>query len=329
MNRQVHLVAYPDGPPEPGCFRLVEADEPRAGEGEALVRVTHLSMDPFPRLRMRADSRVGPPLPLDRVVDGRGVGFVEESHDPSLKAGDLVAGDLGWQARVALPAAKLQKLDATLGPPERHLSTLAPSGLTAFFAAEKLATDTKTLVIAPAAGSVGALAGQIARARGARVVGVVSGAAQARFLRDELGFDAAIESGDADADALAEACPDGVDAFLDGVGGPLHDAVMARLNVHGRVLLLGFIAGYNDAEPPRYGSALPVLFKRASVEGFLLADHQARFGEALRGLKALLDAGSVRSVENVWRGLTRAPAAFASLFADAAPGKQIVQVEEG
>lgn len=326
MNREVHLVAYPEGLPEPRHFALVEAEDAAPGEGEVLVAVSHLSMDPFPRLRMRADSRVGPPLPLNAVVDGRGVGVVIGSRAPEFVAGDLVTGDLGWRERAVLPGTGLRKLDAALGPPERHLSTLGPSGLTAFLAADRLARPGGTLVIAPAAGSVGALAGQIARARGARVVGIVSGERQARFLTHELGFDAAVDH--ADPDALAAACPDGVDAFLDGVGGALHDAVMARLSVGGRVLLLGFIAGYNDAAPPVYGSALPVLFKRATVEGFLLADHAERFGEATAALTRLLDTGAVKPVENIWRGLSRAPEAFASLFRDAAPGKQIVQVEE-
>lgn len=322
----MHLIAFPEGLPEPRHFALVESDNPTPSEGEVLVAVSHLSMDPFPRLRMRADSRVGPPLPLNEVVEGRGVGFVVESRAPGFAAGDLVAGDLGWRTHAAVPGAGLQKLDAGLGPPERHLSTLGPSGLTAWLTADRLATPGRTLVIAPAAGSVGALAGQIAQARGARVVGVVSGERQTRFLIQELGFDATVDR--AEPDALATVCPDGVDAFLDGVGGALHDAVMARLNVGGRVVLLGFIAGYNDAASPVYGSALPVLFKRATVEGFLLADHQARFGEAMAVLTGLLDTGALKPVENIWRGLSQAPAAFASLFGDAAPGKQIVQVEE-
>ena len=326
MSREVHLVDYPESAPEPRHFAVVDVAELAPGDGEVLVAVGHLSMDPFPRLRMRADSRVGPPLPLNRAVEGRGVGRVIASRYAGFAEGDLVAGELGWRERAVVPGAALQPLDAALGPPERHLSTLGPSGLTAFFCAERLARAGETLVIAPAAGSVGALAGQIARGRGARVVGLVSGERQRRFLLDELGFAAAVDH--ADPDALADACPDGVHAFLDGVGGAVHEAVMARLAVHGRVLLLGFIAGYNDFEPPRYGAALPILFKRASVEGFLLADHQARFDEARAVLAAMIDTGALRPVETIWHGLSQAPAAFASLFADAAPGKQIVAIEE-
>lgn len=329
--RQVVLQAYPEGPPEPRHFALVDAPDPQAGEGEALVRVSHLSMDPFPRLRMSAATRMGPPMALGAAVEGRGVGVVVESRAPGLAVGDLVAGELGWREYAALPGDALQTLDASLGPPERHLSVLGPSGLTAFFTAERVAGAGRTLVIAPAAGSVGVIVGQIARARGARVVGVVSGAAQADALRDRFGFAAVVDHVALAAqggDALASVCPDGVDDFLDGVGGAVHEAVMTRLNVGGRVVLLGFIAGYNDAAPPRYGSALPVLWKRATVSGFLLADHAKRFDEARAALSALVAAGTVAPAEHIWPGLSRAPAAFASLFGDAAPGKQIVRVEE-
>ena len=182
-------------------------------------------------------------------------------------------------------------------------------------------------MIAPAAGSVGVLAGQLAAEAGARVVGVVSSDAQARFLTGELGFAAAIRHDDAD--ALMAACAGGVDRFLDGVGGALHDRVAGLLNPHARLLLLGFIAGYNDSQPPRYGAALPILFKRARVEGFLLADHAARFDAARAALVDRLASGRLKPVETVWQGLDQAPHAFVALFGDTRPGKQIVAVIPG
>jgi NADPH-dependent curcumin reductase CurA len=320
MNRQIHLVRYPDGTPAPGDFAEVGAAMPVAGPGEILVRVACLGLDPFPRLRMRADSRVGPPLPLNEVVDGRGVGIVIASNHPDFAAGDAVAGDTGWQQFAVLPAASVQRLDLRLGPIERHLSTLGPSGLTAFFTAETIAPRPgMTVAIAPAAGSVGVLAGQLLRAAGARVIGLVASPAQADFLTGQLGFDAALT----DPAAIDEP----VHGFIDGVGGALHDAVVQRLALHARVVLLGFIAAYNQAAPPLYGGALPILFKRALVSGFLLADHAADFARARTALAAMLDAGTLKPVETIHAGLSATPAAFAGLFGDPPPGKQIVRLE--
>ena len=320
MNRQIHLVRYPTGLPQAADFADVGTAMPVAGPGEILVRVECLGLDPFPRLRMRADSRVGPPLPLNAVVDGRGVGIVVASRHPDFTPGDAVAGDTGWQAFASLAGSLVQRLDLKLGPIERHLSTLGPSGLTAFFTTETIAPRPgMTLLIAPAAGSVGVLAGQLARAAGARVIGLVASQAQADFLTGRLYFDTAFT----DATMIDEP----VHAFIDGVGGALHDAVVQRLALHARVVLLGFIAGYNDAAPPVYGAALPVLFKRATVSGFLLADHVADVDRARTSLAAMLDTGTLQPVETIHHGLAATPAAFAGLFAEPPPGKQIVRLE--
>lgn len=325
--REVVLTRYPAGAPSSDDFASRPSAVPEPAEGEALVRVTHLSMDPFPRMRMRPDSRVGPPMPLGRAVEGRGLGVVEESRDPSLKPGDLVAGELGWRTHAAVPAAGLEKLDRALGPPEKHLSVLGPSGLTAYFTAHVVGAPKpgETVLVAPAAGSVGSVAVQIARAAGARVVGVATGA-QCAHLTGVLGCHDAADHRDVAAE-VARACPDGVDLFIDGVGGEVHEAGVAALKPGGRAVLIGFISGYGEGPRP-YGSMLPVLFKRLDVRGFLLADWRDRFPEGLERLSAWLADGSIRPVETVWEGLDQAPAAFASLFADARPGKQIVKVGE-
>lgn len=326
-NRQIHLAAYPAGLPQPDNFRMVETGPPALQDGQALVRVAYLSMDPFPRLRLRPDAAA--PLPLHTVMDGRGVGWVMDSRHPDVAVGDWVAGDVGWQDYAALPGAALTKLDPALGPLHRFLSLLGPSGLTGYFTvlADGVPSPGGTVVVAPAAGSVGTVAGQIAKLHGCRVVGIAGGVAQCAFLEQELGFDRALDHHAPDfAAALAAACPRGVDLFIDGVGGALHDQVMERINSHARIVLLGFISGYNQAAPPAYGRPLQVLFKRAVMRGFLLADYQARFAQAQRALAQWHQSGQVRPVENIWQGLDQAPAAFAALFADAKPGKQLVCV---
>jgi NADPH-dependent curcumin reductase CurA len=224
-----------------------------------------------------------------------------------------------------LPGAKLQKLDPALGPLPDHLNALGPSGMTAYFAMQVVGAPQpgETVVIAPAAGSVGSLAGQIAKLAGARVIGIAAGDAQCAALTQDLGFDAAVDHRD------LGALPDGVNLFLDGVGGATHDAVMAKLAPRGRAVLLGFISGYSDGGPPRYGAAAPVLFKRARVEGFLLADWQDRFGEAQAAWARWLAEGAIRPRSTIWNGLERTPAAFAALFGEAGVGKQLVRVSEG
>jgi NADPH-dependent curcumin reductase CurA len=323
--REIVLRRYPEGEPRPEDFEARACAMPVAQAGEVLVEVTHLSMDPFPRLRMQPRPAVGPPMRLGAHVEGRGIGRVLASDDPNAPVGGYVAGELGWRTHACLPVSALTPLDPSLGPPERHLSATGPSGLAAYFAMQVVGAPQagETVVVAPAAGAVGSLAGQIAKAAGARVIGIAS-ARQAAALAD-LGFDRAVDHRDLGS-ALSSACPNGVDLFLDGVGGEAHDAVLRLLNPRARVVLLGFISGYNAGEPPRYGSALPILFKRARMEGFLLADWQDRFGEGLRQLAKWCDTGTVKPIETIWVGLDKAPAAFCALFGDAPPGKQIVRV---
>lgn len=324
MSREVRLARYPAGAPVAADFVLAEA--PPAAEpsdGEVVVEVTHLSMDPAPRLRMTATSPMGPPMALGRVVEGRGVGRIAASRAAGFAPGDAVAGELGWRARAVLPAAKLERLEPGNAPLHHHLNALGPTGLAAWFALDAASPRfSETVVIAPAAGAVGNIAMQLALAAGARVAGVGVGSAQCAFI---AGLGA--QPLDADADPAA-ALAGGVDVFLDGVGCALHDRIAAHLNPRARVILLGFVAGYGDAAPPRYGDMRQILMRRAHAQGFLLADHMARAPEARAALGAALAAGTLVPQEKIWPGLTYAPAAFAALFGTAPPGKQIVAITE-
>jgi NADPH-dependent curcumin reductase CurA len=323
MNRQVHLIRYPDGVPTPADFALAEAPMPVPGAGEVLLGVDCLGLDPFPRLRMRADSRLGPPVPLNAVVDGRGIATVLESRCAGLEPGDVVHADTGWQTHVALPGAGLEPLDLSLGRREAHLSVLGPSGLTGWLTARWAARAQQTLVIAPAAGSVGVVAAQLAVAAGARVIGITASDAQAAWVEGELRI-SALPSAALLANGLAEP----VHGFIDGVGGALHDAVIRAMAPQGRVLLLGFIAGYNEKGPPHYGSAAPLLLKRLTAQGFLLADYCADFADARAGLGRALASGGLRAFETIHQGIETTAEAFAGLFADPPPGKQIIRISD-
>lgn len=318
--KAVLLVRYPDGLPVPADFALADLPEPEPGDGEVLVRVTHLSLDPMPRTRMQARPPMGPPMALGRPVEGRGVGQVVQSNAPGFAPGDWVLGEPGWQALAALPAARLERLDGGQAP--RHLNALGPTGLAAYFIVEKLfPREGQTLLVAPGAGAVGNLVCQIARhvAPGLRIVGTAQTPAQADSLA-ALGVDAML----ADADWPGG----GIDRFVDGIGGGFHDRMLPHLAIGARVLLLGFIAGYGSAAPPHYGNAGAILMKRASMEGFLLADHMDRVGQARARLRGWLEAGAIRPAETLHRGLEAAPVAFCALFAGSPPGKQIVALED-
>jgi NADPH-dependent curcumin reductase CurA len=321
--KAVLLNRYPEGLPCAKDFALADLPDPEPGDGQLLVRVSHLSMDPFPRLRMQADSRVGPAMALGSIVEGRGVGEVVASRHPDVSVGDWVAGETGWAELAVLDGAKVEPIDLSLGPPEAHLHALGATGLAAFFIVESISPRAgETCLIAPAAGAVGSLVCQMARhmAPEAHIVGTARGPDQADFLRG-LG----VEPLDPDADWPG---PGGIDALVDGVGGAFHDRMLPALNPRARVLLLGFIAGYNEAAAPRYGNAHIVLMKRAQMRGFLLADQMDRAAEARSRVGAWLSDGHVRPAMAVHPGLASAPAAFAALFADAPPGKQIVRVAE-
>lgn len=318
--RSIVLSRYPDGVPTPADFAMRTAPDPQPGAGEVLVAVSHLSMDPFPRLRMRANSAPMPPMPLGETVGGRGVGRVIASCHPDWREGDWLHGELGWTNRAVLDPGGCERIDPALGQPARHLSILGPSGLTAYMVTVALGQvqPGQTFAFSPAAGSVGSIAGQIAKARGAQTIGIASAAQGAQLA----GYDVAVDH------AALDALPGDIDLAIDGVGGDVHDALVRALAPRGRLVLLGFIAGYNDAGPPRYGNAAPILMKRARMEGFLLADWRDRFDEARAALSGWLADGTIQPVETVWRGLEQAPAAFAALFGDAPPGKQIVAIGE-
>ena len=228
--------------------------------------------------------------------------------------------------RILEAADRCEKIDYAAGSPSLHLGALGPSGLTAYFTTVALGglREGETLAFTPAAGSVGSIAGQIARILGARTVGIASTGQLAAL--SGFGYDAGVAlDGLAD---LGAACPDGIDLFIDGVGGAVHEGILPRVNLRARIVLLGFIAAYNEVGPPRYGNAASVLMKRARMEGFLLADWRDRFDEARTALSGWIAEGRLRNVETVWPGLEAAPAAFSALFGEALPGKQIVTIEE-
>ena len=330
QQRCVILRSYPQGPPSVSDFECVQRVVAAPQSGQALIETHYLSMDPMTRTRMHAQAKPAPMI-LNDVVSGRGVGIVRQSLAGNLHAGDIVAGELGWQQYAVLPGDSLRKVNTSLGPMQASLGVLGPSGIAAWCLTHAAANvrANETVVVTAAAGAVGSVALQIARIAGARTVAVVASTAQARFARDELGAAAVVEHTSATLDRdLAAACPDGVDVFLDSVGGALHNAVMQHIAVRGRIIAFGYISAYNDTpgQMAEYGRMYQLIHRRAQLQGFLVADYASQFSAALQDLAAHLAAGRLRSFEHCVDGIENAPQAFVALFSGNPIGKQLVRV---
>ena len=330
-NRQIHLAARPSGFPRETDFALVEAPMPDPGPDEVLVRGLYLSLDPYMRGRMNDRKSYVPPFKLNEVMGAGAVGEVVRSNSPAFRPGDIVEGLLGWQDYAVLRAKSLRKIDPGLAPISTAVGVLGMPGLTAYFGLLEVARPKpgETVVVSGAAGAVGSIVGQIAKINGNRVVGIAGGAAKVRHCLDDLGCDACIDY-KAEPDigaALERACPAGIDAYFDNVGGPITDAVVMRLNDRGRIALCGQISQYNLDKPepgPRLWTLL--LMKQVRVEGFLIFAYADRYREGSEKLGQWLKAGKLTYRETITDGLENAPQAFIGMLQGANTGKQLVRL---
>ncbi|AEH36262.1 NADP-dependent oxidoreductase [Halopiger xanaduensis] len=332
-TRQWRLASRPTGEPTRENFDLVTVDRPEPGPGEVLVKTLYQSVDPYMRGRMRDEESYAEPWDVGDPMQAGIVGEVVQSEADDFDEGDVVTGNLLWAEHAVADADELRPVNPELGPVSTALGVLGMPGITGYFGMLDVADPSpgETVVVSAAAGAVGSVAGQIARLSGARVVGTAGSEEKIDWLTDELGFDAAInykETDDLEA-AVAEACPDGVDAYFDNVGGPITDAVWPLLNVDARVAVCGQISLYNETEVPTGPRKLSKLIEsRARVEGFLVGDYQSRWGEALESLSEFIQQDDLHYRENVVDGFENAPDAFLGLFEGENIGKQLVKVAE-
>jgi len=322
----------PQGPITADDVELVEAAVPALADGEVLVRNTWLSIDPTNRIWLSDVEQYGSPIPIGEALVGLTIGRVVESRSPQFDAGDLVRVMLGgWEEYSVRAASGLRRLKPLDGIPDTvYLSVLSIAGLTAYFGLRDVcrvgAGD--TVVISAAAGSVGSLAGQIAKLMGCRVIGIAGGAGKCRFITEELGFDAAIDYKREDVGAaLAQLCPQGVDADFENVGGAILDAVLDHMKVHGRVAVCGLISGYNRPESvPGPANFLRILMRRLTIEGFVIADFVSRYREGNEALLAWIQAGQLKWREHVYDGIESAPRALQEMFTASHIGKVLVRL---
>jgi len=329
-QRQFIYAREPQGMPDEGCFRLVEAPLPEPAEGQVLVRTHYLSIDPyFRRMMAGGHGQYTNALRIGDVMVGRGVGVVIESRHPDFSPGDAVQSEFGWREVVALEGKGLRKLPGDLTPLSLGLGLIGQSGATAMVGLTDIAhiQSGETVVASAAAGAVGSAVGQIARIMGCRAIGIAGGPDKCRHVVDDLGFDACIDykAGPID-DALAKAAPEGVDIYFDNVGGEILDNVLPHLNQNARIPICGQISQYNTNGRSRLGNIGELLNKCAMMQGFRIGNHLARRDEALDQLMAWHREGRLRYRETVAEGFEQAPAAFINMLSGGNVGKQVVRV---
>ena len=335
MNPQIQLASRPSGEPTVDNFRLVETPVPELADGQVLVRHHYMSLDPYMRGRMNDGKSYAMPQPLDAVMEGGTVGEVQFSRHPGFVVGDTVINRGGWQqyavVKANLPGA-LHKVDTTHVPLSAYLGAVGMPGVTAWYGLVKIINPQagETVVVSAASGAVGSMVGQLAKARGARAVGIAGGADKCAYAVNELGFDACIDykaHNDVKAMSLAlkEACPKGIDGYFENVGGMILDAVMLRANAFSRVAMCGMISGYNGAPIPMAAPQL-ILVNRMTVQGFIVSEHMKHWPEALKELGAGVASGKLKYRETVAKGLAAAPEAFIGLLKGKNFGKQLVKL---
>lgn len=337
VNRRITLASHPSGLPTAQNFRIDTQPVPVPGDGQVLLRTLYLSLDPYMRNLME---EVGPgyaePVPIGNTMVGGTVSRVIASRNSQFAVGELVLANAGWQDYALSDGSDLLSL-GDMARPSLALGGLGMTGFTAYVGLLDIGRPRpgETVVVAAATGAVGAVVGQLAKLKGARVVGIAGGADKCRHAVDELGFDACIDRRDPHfAERLAAACPGGIDVYFENVGGAVFDAVLPLLNLGARVPVCGFIANYNDATPPAGPDRLPklvatLLQKRIRMQGFIILDHYAeRFDIFRRDMGQWVAEGRVKLREDRVDGLERAPEAFIGLLEGRNFGKLVVRVAE-
>jgi len=329
-NKRIVLAARPTGFPAPTDFRMEERPVLEPAEGEFLVAVSYLSVDPYMRGRMNDAPSYAPPQKLDEVMVGGGVGRVIATRHPKFAVGDYAVGMFGWQQYALSDGQGVMKVDPAAAPISTALGVLGMPGLTAYFGLLDVCAPRagETVVVSGAAGAVGSAVGQIAKIQGCQVVGIAGGADKIRWITQELGFDAAInyKAETRIGDALKELCPKGIDCYFDNVGGATTDAVFRLMNPSGRVAICGQIAVYNLDKPYGGPPLLQILVRTLKVQGFLVFHYAARYGEALPQLARWVQERKLKYRETVSDGIDTAVSAFLGMLRGENIGKQLVRI---
>lgn len=336
-NLQIVLARHPRGAPTPDCFDCRSEPIPEAGEGEVLLQTEYLSLDPYMRGRMSDGPSYDEPVPLGAVMIGQTVSRVATSRNENFSVGERVVADAGWQTWSVSDGSGLLRIAPDIDDPALALGALGMPGFTAYIGMLEIGRPRsgETLVVSAATGGVGAVAGQIGKLAGCRVVGVAGSDRKCRHACQTLGFDACINRSAQDfPEQLDKACPNGIDIYFENVGGAVFDAVVPLLNIGARVPVCGLIAHYNTGFSRPGPDRIPALMaelviRRIRLQGFLISDHyESGYEEFSQAMAEWLRTGKVRYRNDFVDGLTAAPQAFIGLLEGRNFGKLIVRVGE-
>ena len=330
MSTYQHIVlaSRPNGVVSVDNFRLESAPIPSISAGQVLVRNHYLSLDPYMRMRMEDVKSYAAPQALDAVMLGGTAGEVVASNNPKFAVGDKVVGMLGWSEMGVDDGSMLKKVDTTHIPLSAYLGAVGMPGMTAWYGLTQIIKPKEgdTIAVSAASGAVGGVVGQLAKARGCRVIGIAGGKEKCSYVMDELGFDACIDykGGNLYKDVKA-AAPNGIDGLFENVGGVVMDAVLARMNPFGRIALCGLISGY-DGEPMPIHNMRVLLSMRLTLQGFIVSDHMELWPQGLTETGTLVATGKIKYRETIADGLSKAPEAFLGLLRGKNFGKQLVKL---
>jgi NADPH-dependent curcumin reductase len=329
-NRQFKLKQRPVGMVKREDFEFAESALPEPGEGEFLVRNAYLSLDPAMRGWMNEGKSYIPPVGLGEVMRAGTVGEIVKSNHPKFAVGQHVVGMFGVQDYAVSDGKGVTPVDPKLAPLPVYLGTLGMPGMTAYFGLLEVGKPQPgdTVVVSGAAGAVGQVVGQIAKIKGCRVVGIAGGADKCRYVVDELGFDACIDYKHDDLKkALKQHCPQGVNVYFDNVGGDILDTVLTQLAMRARIVICGAISQYNNTAavkgPSNYMS---LLVNRASMTGMVVFDYADRYAEGAREMAGWLQAGKLKTREDIAEGLETFPETLLRLFKGENTGKLVLKV---
>ncbi len=336
-NRQFRLAARPVGLPKPGDWNFTSEAVADPADGQVLVKVLQLSLDPAMRGWMNEGRSYIPPVGIGEVMRAGGVGKVVASKNPQFAAGDVVSGGFGIQEYCLvdgkdLARTGLNKIDLRVGTLSQWLNALGMPGMTAYFGLLEVGQPKagETVVVSGAAGAVGQTVGQIARLKGCRTVGIAGGKAKCDFVVKELKFDACIDyKGGVVKDGLKEHCPKGVDVYFDNVGGEILDTVLTRINRGARIVICGAISQYNNTTPVK-GPAnyLSLLVNRARMQGMVVFDYAERYPMAVREIAQWMKEGKLHSKEDVVADIENFPASLNKLFSGENFGKLVLKIAD-
>ena len=328
-NLQVLLDHRPTDKVSPANFRIVETPVPTPGPGQVLVRHTFLSLDPYMRGRLSDAKSYAKPQEVGAVMQGGAVGVVEASNNPRFKPGDTVVGMGGWQRYFLSDGSNLNVVDARTIPIQAYLGTVGMPGVTAWYGLNTIIAPKagETVLVSAATGAVGSVVGQLARAAGARAIGIAGGPEKCTYAVQELGYAACVDHKSASfATDLKAAVPDGVDGVFENVGGEPFQQALRRLNDFARLAICGLIASYEGAP-----TALPdmrlFLVRRIKVEGFIVSDHLSLWPQAIAELAGHVAAGRLKWRETVRDGIENAPQALVDLLRGENFGKMLIRVD--